>query len=115
MAKDTAALFAQIREMASKPVSTSLLSGDVFLQSVIADQTIQRYTDIETLLARSHALGAVPPADIAEIGTRATWAKREAEAAKEAAEAVIARVAATSKYIVDGLDQIEAYSNERSA
>lgn len=115
MAEDSAALFAQIHEMASKPASTSLLSGDVFLQSVIADQTIQRCTEIEALLARARALGAVPPPDIAEIGTRATWAKNEAEAVKEAAEAVIARVAATSKYIVDGLDQIEAYSNEWSA
>ncbi|MDO3057006.1 Uncharacterised protein [Mycobacteroides abscessus subsp. massiliense] len=115
MAKDSAALFAQIREMASQPVASSLLSGDVFLQSVIADQTIQRCADIAALLSQAHALGAVPPADIAEIATRAAWAKKEAEAAKEAAAAVIARVTATSKYIVDGIDEIEAYSNAWSA
>lgn len=115
MAEDSAELFAQIRKRASKPAPTSLLSGDVFLQSVIADQTIRRCTEIEALLARAHALGAVPPTDIAEIATRGTWAKKEAEAVKEAAAAVIARVTATSKYIVDGLDQIEAYSNARSA
>lgn len=115
MVEDSAALFAQIREMASKPAPTSLLSGDVFLQSVIADQTIQRCSDIGALLSRAHALGAVPPADIAEIATRASWAKEEAATVKEAAEAVIARVAATSKYIVDGIDQIEAYSNAWSA
>ncbi|MDB2192919.1 hypothetical protein [Mycobacteroides abscessus] len=115
MVEDSAALFAQIREMASQPAPTSLLSGDVFLQSVIADQTIQRCADIESLLSRTHALGAVPPADIAEIATRAAWAKTEAEVVKEAAAVVIARVAATSKYIVDGIDEIEAYSNAWSA
>lgn len=115
MAEDSAALFAQIREMAAKPAPTSLLSGDIFLQSVIADETIQRCAGIEELLARAHALGAVPPADVAEIGERAAWAKEEAIAVKEAAEVVIARVAATSKYIVDGIEQIETYSNEWSA
>lgn len=82
---------------------------------MIADQTIQRCADIESLLSRAHALGAVPTADIAEIATRAAWAKTEAEVVKEAAAAVIARVAATSKYIVDGIDEIETYSNARSA
>ncbi|SIM15533.1 Uncharacterised protein [Mycobacteroides abscessus subsp. abscessus] len=115
MAEDSAALFAQIREMASKPASPYLLSGDVFLQSVIADETIQRCAAIEELVARAHALGAASPADIAEIGERAAWVKEEAVAVKEAAEVVIARVAATSKYIVAGIEQVEAYSNERSA
>lgn len=115
MVEDTAALFAQIRELASQPAPASLFSGDVFLQSVLADQTIQRCADIHSLLSQAHALGAVPPADIAEIGTRAAWAKEEAATVKEAAEAVIARVAATSKYIVDGIDEIEAYGNAWSA
>ncbi|MDO2972781.1 hypothetical protein [Mycobacteroides abscessus] len=114
MAEDSAALFAQIREMASKPAPTSLLSGDVFLQSVLADETIQRCADIAALLSRAHALGAVPPADVAEIGERADWVKKEAVTIKEAAEVVIARVTATSKYIVAGIEQVEVYSNEQS-
>lgn len=115
MGEDSAALFAQIRAVASQPAPTSLFSGDVFQQKVIADQMIERCGDIETLMARVHALGAGTPADIVEIVERAGWAKTEAAAVKEAAEDVIARVSATSKYIVHGIEEIEAYSNEWSA
>lgn len=110
MTEGASAFFEQIRALAARPVEPQ--SPDPFLQSVIATEQIDRCTEMEKLLAQARALGSQAPTDVIEILKLATAGKQEAIEVRAAAEDRIARAAAGSKYIVDGIERLEGYSNK---
>lgn len=105
------ALFALIRAIADRLPSADAQTPDPFLQSVIAKQVIDRCLEMEELMARVRALGVEPPDDITEILESAAVNKQQALEVRAAAEERIARIAAGSKSVVDGIERLEVYSN----
>lgn len=111
MTAGAGALFALIRAIADRPPSEDAQTPDPFLQSVIAEQMIDRCLEMEELMARVRALGAEPPDDIAEILETAAVNKQQAHEIRGAAEERIARMSAGSRSVVDGIERLEAYGN----
>ena len=110
MTEGAGAFFEQIRALAARPVEPP--SPDPFLQSVLATEQIDRCAQMEELLARARALGVQAPTDVVELLEIAAAGKREAIEVRAAAEDRIARAAAGSKYIVDGIERLAGYSNQ---
>lgn len=104
------ALFEQIRAIAALPKNDS---PDPFLKLEFAKQQIARAVEMETLMARARAVGAQPPADVVELLAIAAARKEKAIEVRAATEQRIARIAAGSKYVVDGIERLEAYTNRR--
>lgn len=110
MTEGAGAFFEQIRALAARPVEPP--SPDPFLQSVLATEQIDRCAQMEELLAQARALGLQAPTDVIEILELASAGKQEAIEVRAAAEDRIARAAAGSKYIIDGIERLEGHSNQ---
>lgn len=112
MGEEAVALYAQIRAIGARPPSPDTDTRDPFLQAVIANQTIVRCRAMAELMARARALGAEPPADVLALMEVAAADNKEAVDLRATAEERIARITVASRYIVDGIERLEAHSNK---